>query len=270
MRAAGTPFAIDASDMCDDVAYASDVSRARGAKDLNALCKTWLERVERDLREPECTIENVGNTGPNEYVVQWSVEFVPEKMKWLYDTALNWPFGELRITKHDMLDRIGDVSRFTYRALFQLFKRALLEKEMRIPIARIEGTSRLTFDASGRLASHTESLSLVAAINNGICRNKRICRDVLEYLDARKPPGVSLENWDIQVEDNVDIYSVPGMRQLDVDGLEDQAGNIEDATAVLGFFTLVFISFGFGFGAWYLHGIQQEAAIRRMLETGAY
>ena len=268
---AGTPLVLTSVDMCDEIVYSSDVMRATGSRDVGALSERALERYARDLREVKCQVVSVGNIAKDEYIVRWSVEFVPEKMKWLYDTALSWPFGELKIEKYDILDRMGDISRFTYAALFALLKRALLEKVMRIPIAKIEGSSTLIFsDVDGKLVRHSESLALVACVNAGQVQNKRICRDVLEYLDARKPPGVSLEDWDIQVEDKVDIYSVPGMRQLDIDGMEDQAGSIEDATALLGFFTLIILTFGFGFGGIYLHGLQQEAAIRQMLDTGAY
>ena len=153
------------------------------------------------------------------------------------------------------------------RQLIAILRANVIRK---IPIAKIEGVSRLTFDDDGKLSRHEETLTLVEMVNAGKVRNKRIMRDVLEYLDTRKPPGVSLADWDIQVEDRVDICSVPGMRQLDVDGMEDSAGNIEDATVVLGFFTLVVISFGFGFGAWYLNGLKHEALFRQMLEEGAY
>ena len=140
---------------------------------------------------------------------------------------------------------------------------------MRNPIAKIEGASRLVFDG-GKLERHEESLTLVSAINAGRVRNKRVARDLLEYLDCRKPPGTSLEAWDDAVLEKCDYYSVPGMRQLDVDGMDATSSNVEDATAVLGFFTLVTIAFGFGFGAWYMHGVQQEAVFRQMLAEGAY
>ncbi len=221
------------------------------------------------MREASSNVATCAEIGPNSFVARWSVEFVPAKMKWLYDLGLNWPL-ELRIEKYDILDRVGETSKFRYRALFAVLRRAVVEREMRIPIGKIEGVSRLTFDDDGKLSRHEETLTLVEMVNAGKVRNKRIMRDVLEYLDTRKPPGVSLADWDIQVEDRVDIYSVPGMRQLDVDGMEDSAGNIEDATAVLGFFTLVVISFGFGFGAWYLNGLKHEALFRQMLEEGAY
>lgn len=270
---AGTPLALRLDDLADDCSYLGDVHACSGALAYDALTTRWRERSFRDLRELTHAQASCARVGPNEYVTRWNAEFVPAKLGWLYDLALRWPFGELTIVKADILHKAGEVSRFTYRAVFALFARALRERTMTIPVARIEIVSALTFDENGKLKRHVENLTLVGEINAGRVRNKRVCRDVLEYLDCRKPPGVSLETWDEIVEREVDIYSVPGMRQLDVDGMEEEfadGGRVEDATAVLAFFTVVVLAFGFGFGAWYLQHVQHEAAFRRMLESGAY
>ena len=265
----GTPFALAREDIAENCVHVTDIRATRGRDDVAAMHERYVERARTDLREVSHATVSLRAVARNEYVVQWSTTFVPEKMKFLYDLALNWPLGTLEIEKKDILDRQGEISKFTYRALFALLKRAALEGKMRIPIAKIEGASRLVFDG-GKLERHEESLTLVSAINAGRVRNKRVARDLLEYLDCRKPPGTSLEAWDDAVLEKCDYYSVPGMRQLDVDGMDETSSNVEDATAVLGFFTLVTIAFGFGFGAWYMHGVQQEAVFRQMLAEGAY
>ena len=269
-----SPFAAFTRDehCAPSVSYRSDVQDARTMDGASyaALSARWDDRARRELRDATFELASVSRVASNEVLVQFSCEFVPAKLIWLYDLGLNWPLGTLTITKYDILDRAGETSSFSWKVLAQVFKRAVLEKEMRIPVARIEGTSALTFDDNGKLARHVESLALVAMVNSGRVRNKRVMRDLLEFLDVRKPPGMSLEDWDIQVESKVDIYSVPGMRQLDVDGMEDQAGSIEDATAVLGFMTLILLTFSsFGF-AWYMNGLKHEAMFREMLDTGAF
>jgi hypothetical protein len=85
-------------------------------------------------------------------------------------------------------------------------------------------------------------------------------------LDTRKPIGVDYKEYDLMVEDKVDIYSVPGMRTLDVDGLEDQQGQIEDVTTVLGFLTLFVLSFGVGIGSWYFEALRKDALMQKMLD----
>jgi hypothetical protein len=269
-----SPFAAFAREehCAPSVSYRSDVQDARALDGASyaAMSARWDDRARRELRDATFAVASVARVASNEILVQWSCEFVPAKLVWLYDLGLNWPLGTLEITKYDILDRAGETSTFSWKVLAQVFKRAIVEKKMRIPVAKIEGTSALTLDDDGKLKRHVESLALIGMVNAGRVRNKRVMRDVLEYLDIRKPPGMSLEDWDIQVESKVDIYSVPGMRQLDVDGMEDQNGNIEDVTAVLGFMTLILLTFSSVGFAWYMNGLKHEAMFREMLDTGAF
>ena len=70
------------------------------------------------------------------------------------------------------------------------------------------------------------------------------------------------KSYDEIVEAKVDIYSVPGTG-FDVDGMEDQQGQIEDVTTVLGFMTLVVLSFGVGIGSWYLRRCEKWRSCKR-------
>ena len=125
----------------------------------------------------------------------------------------------------------------------------------------------MTFDDEGELSSMEENLSLVNSVNSNRVRNKRIARDLLEFLDTRKPIGMDYKSYDEIVEAKVDIYSVLGMRALDVDGMEDQQGQIEDVTTVLGFMTLVVLSFGVGIGSWYFEALRKDALMQKMLDA---
>lgn len=156
------------------------------------------------------------------------------------------------MTTYDILDKMGEVSRFSWKGLFLLFFRAATQGEMRLPAALIQGTSRLRFsgdgyevkcpyddddddsgggggssrggdsssrgDSSMLLVSHEETVDLVTCVNTDRVKNRRVCRDLLEFLDARKPPDTSLEAWDNAVEDAVRYTAVPGMGMFDVDG----------------------------------------------------
>lgn len=232
----------------------------------------YQERCERrmntDLKHVERTIERVSVIERNTYVVLWTVTFVPEKITWLYEVAIS---VNAEITRKDILDKMGERTKFTYRALFQTLTKLFLKKRLIIPVAKIEGRSTLMF-TDGELFSHEESLTLVKCINKNEVKNKRVMRDVLEYLDCRKPRGKDFREWDILVEEKLDIYSVPGMRTLDVDGLEDfqQQANIEDATAFLGFMTVIVLGFGFGIGGWYFDSLRHDQLIQKMIEQGAY
>lgn len=252
----------------DDVRFTSDVFSFRGSREeFSKLQSRWERRLSVDLKDVEMDIDACSSVDRNVFLVRWNVTFVPAKLAWLQNLAQNWPFGEVDVERRDILHKMGETTRFTYKALFQTLKRMATEKKLTMPVAKIEGQTKLTFNsANEKLTSIEESLSLVDSINSNRVRNKRICRDLLEFLDTRKPIGVDYKEYDLMVEDKVDIYSVPGMRTLDVDGLEDQQGQIEDVTTVLGFLTLFVLSFGVGIGSWYFEALRKDALMQKMLD----
>ena len=182
------------------------------------------------------------------------------------------------MVEFDILDRVGELSRFRWRALWTLFRVAATEGEMRVPVALVRGTSVLGFEedpTSNALAlrRHVETIELVALVNGDEVRNKRICRDLLEFLDARKPPKMPLKEWDDAIMECVRWYDVPGMGQFDVDGLEDgeeREAVYADAIAALGFFTAVLLAFAWAVGGWYLKGLERDRALVEMLERSGY
>jgi hypothetical protein len=250
------------------VRFTSDVFSFRGSREeFSKLQSRWERRLSVDLKDVEMDIDACSSVDRNVFLVRWNVTFVPAKLAWLQNLAQNWPFGEVDVERRDILHKMGETTRFTYKALFQTLKRMATDKKLTMPVAKIEGQTKLTFNsANEKLTSIEESLSLVDSINSNRVRNKRICRDLLEFLDTRKPIGVDYKEYDLMVEDKVDIYSVPGMRTLDVDGLEDQQGQIEDVTTVLGFLTLFVLSFGVGIGSWYFEALRKDALMQKMLD----
>ena len=252
----------------EEVRFTSDVFSFRGSREeFSKLQSRWERRLSVDLKDVEMDIDACSSVDRNVFLVRWNVTFVPAKLAWLQNLAQNWPFGEVDVERRDILHKMGETTRFTYKALFQTLKRMVTEKKLTMPVAKIEGQTKLTFNsANEKLTSIEESLSLVDSVNSNRVRNKRICRDLLEFLDTRKPIGVDYKEYDLMVEDKVDIYSVPGMRTLDVDGLEDQQGQIEDVTTVLGFLTLFVLSFGVGIGSWYFEALRKDALMQKMLD----
>jgi len=264
-----------------------------GERAYSTVARRWRSTARSELWECEQRVMRCSRTGPDEAVVRWETEYIPAKLRWLWDLGQAWPGVE--VTTYDILDRMGELSRFSWKGLFTLFFRAAVKGEMRLPAALIQSTSRLRFsrdsggsagvagqeetalstDAGGGLllVSHEETVDLIACVNTDRVKNRRVARDLLEYLDTRKPPDTSLEAWDNAVEDAVRYSAVPGMGMFDVDGLEDaedRAGVYADAAAVLAFGVVIVLTFGVGFGSWYLAGLQNDAMWREMLETGAY
>ena len=181
---------------------------------------------------------------------------------------------------YDILHLMDQRSRFTWRGLFRVFATAAIEKKMRVPMAKIEGTTRCRFEligsndaASPSLIATEETVDLIGHLNEQRVQNKRLARDALAFLDARKPPAMSLEAWDEQVEDATRWRFVPGMGQFDVDGLEDAEDRNEvfaDAMTLLAFGTVVTLTFAWAFGGWYLHGLERDAAMLAMTRDGYY
>jgi len=248
--------------------YSSDVYEFSGTKEQFAKMQSRFERrFFADLVDVESEIENVSSIDLNVFLVRWNATFVPAKLAWLQNVALHWPFGDVDIERKDILNKMGETTKFTYEALFRTMKRLATEKKLTIPVAKIEGQTKMTFDDEGELSAMKENLSLVNSVNSNRVRNKRIARDLLEFLDTRKPRGMDYKSYDEIVEAKVDIYSVPGMRALDVDEMEDQQGQIEDVTTVLGFMTLVVLSFGVGIGSWYFEALRKDALMQKMLDA---
>ena len=244
-----------------------------GADACASLCDRFIGTEDRELLGCARDVTRVTAVSPTEIVARWEVRFTPEKLAWMVTLGEAWPgvTGEY----YDILDRMDQRSRFTWRGLFGVFKTAALEKKMRVPHANIQGTARLRFraeeDAGGArlfsLLSTEETIDLVGHINAERVQNKRLARDVLAFLDARKPPNTSLEAWDARVDESVKWRLVPGMGQFDVDGLEDADDRNElfaDAMVLLAFGTGVLLTFAWAFGGWYLHGLERDAAMVAM------
>lgn len=246
-----------------------------GAASVGALCERFIGTEDRDLLECERAATRVSLVSPTEIVATWETCFVPTKLHWMVRLGAMWP--GVTVEYYDILDRMDRRSRFTWRGLFVVFRTAALEKRMRVPRAKIKGTTRLRFRRATEeddtedtttpsfvLLSTEETIELVGHINAERVQNKRLARDVLAFLDARKPPNVSLEAWDERLDMCLKWRLVPGMGQFDVDGLEDAEDRNEvfaDAMVVLAFGTVVLLTFAWAFGGWYLHGLERDAAM---------
>ena len=264
MAAGGVPFVTDPALL----AAAVDVSAASGVLELGRLDRRryrdvvafWRRLAEAELPEGELVLNSVRSVGPGEVVCSWRVSFVAPSLTWLLRLAAAWP-GGLDVEKVDYLHKMGDVTRFRWRGLFQLLRRAVVARKLRCPTAAIDGSSTLRFEkrAEGEeweLASHAERLDLVGFVNKGAVRNRRVGADLLLFLEQRRLPaglgplgsgweeGDDDREWDFHVRERVDFASVPGMGQLDVDGLEPerQADLLEDVSLLLAFGTLVMLT----------------------------
>lgn len=100
------------------------------------------------------------------------------------------------------------------------------------------------------LRSSKEQLRLVRSIDAGVLKNRKLALDLLEFLDARKPSTVGLSDWNDILTSRLPTGNIPGMRQLDIDGLESeqQTQALEGVSRVLGLFTGLVLASGVIFG----------------------
>jgi hypothetical protein len=180
----------------------------------------------------------------------------------------------MKVTFYDLLDRVELASAFSWRAAFSLLARAVATGVLPLPQACIRGTAALTFapaDASGagdtpQLLRHVERLELTPVFAAGRARNRRVARDLISFLDGRRPPGTSQSEWDASMHTALSLQSVPGLGQFDIDGLtgDDRVRLFDDVSTLLTFATLLVLVFGAAVGALYADELSRGAALRAL------
>ena len=129
----------------DEMRYSSDVFQFSGEREAFAKTQSRFERrFFADLKTMRSEIENV-SIDLNVFLVRWNATFVPAKLVWLQNVALNWPFGDVDIERKDILHKMGETTKFTY-ALFRTMKRLATEKKLTIPGGKDRGQTKMTFD----------------------------------------------------------------------------------------------------------------------------
>lgn len=178
-----------------------------------------------------------------------------------------WP--GMRVTFYDLLDRVEMASSFSWRAAFALLARAASTGVLPLPQACICGTAELVFaPGGGALLRHTERLELTPIFAAGRARNRRVARDLISFLDGRRPPGTPQADWDATMHAQLSLQSVPGLGQFDVDGLttDDRLRLFDDVSVVLTFATVLVLVFGASIGALYADELSRGAALRALNE----
>jgi hypothetical protein len=180
------------------------------------------------------------------------------------DACSAWP--GMQVTFYDLLDRVDKPSSFSWRAALTLLARAAATRLLPLPQSCIRGTATLTFDRDGALVRHAERLELTPVFAAGRGRNRRVARDLLAFLDGRRPPGTTPVDWDTTLRARLSLSQVPGMGQFDVDGLsaDDRSRFFDDVSVLLTFATVLVLTFGAAAGALYADELQRNAALRAL------
>ena len=128
----GTPFAIsDLADVHPDVVYRLEPGVARdggalwscaGARAYASVATRFPRVEDEQLFACARVVSRCSRVAPLEVAVRWETTFVPRKLEWLYRVGEAWPGVE--VTTYDILDKMGQLSRFSWRGLAALFWRA--------------------------------------------------------------------------------------------------------------------------------------------------
>ena len=239
---------LDEAQLAADVVWTDDFgSTLVGREAFAAAAARWAAAHGQELG-PELRWRPLrcSSTGPDQVLLSWEATWVPSAMAPLvrFGRAVGW-----QVAFYDLLDRVEIASAFSWRAAAALLAKAAATGKLPLPQACIRGTSVLTFtrDDPPLLARHAERLELTAVFAAGRARNRRVTRDLLAFLeDGRRPPGTAPDAWDATLAERLRVRDVPGMGQFDVDGLssEDRGRFLDDVSAVLGFGTIVMLTFG--------------------------
>ena len=192
----------------------------------------------------------------------------------------------MRIKYYDLLDRIDKVSFFSWKSLAALLTRALFSRELALPEAVINSTVIFEFAPSDSEPSSAEAsaatplvlsriverLELVPSFKRGGVRNRRVTKDLLAFLEGRRPRGTPAVDWDALLWNELGLRAVPGMGQFDIEGLDDDARRnaVEGVGQLLAFATIIVITFGTLVGGVYFKQLSSENVIRAALLDDDY
>lgn len=231
----------DTVSISSEITFTNDLIKGRGNPEYKAMAIAWENACLVELPEATSNINRVAMVGQNFVNVDWNVTFVPDSLGSLVWFCRRLP--GVQITFFNVLSKEQIASKFSWIALRSFFERILYTGVALLPHAVIVGRTELTFkelDESDRflddlsdkdleknsparkrwlLVSSKEKINLVRSIDSGILKNRKLAIDLLQFLDARKPLTVGLQEWNDVLVGRISTKGIPGMGQFDIDGL---------------------------------------------------
>eukprot|EP01041_Mallomonas_annulata_P004079 gene4079-8115_t len=209
-------------------------------------------------------IERISSLSSDKVIIQWNVSFIPENLGSI--VSFSRAIG-LNITFYNILDKERIRSTFSWQALGKVLTKAFWKGQVSLPHAVIRGTSEMTFSpsttttqssqgdtdshpVSWKLIQQIDKLNLIRSLDSGILKNRKLTLDLLEFVDAQKPPWEDLNRWNDVIVRRLNVGQVPGMKQFDIDGLDDlhQKGLLETSNRILTFVTGAVLLLGLSIG----------------------
>jgi len=258
------PLPASCVDVADDVTFScDDLIAVSGRTSYDAMAQQFPSLVLPELAESTFGVTQVTTVQPNVVSATWNVTFTSDAL-----TTLVWWCRALgvKVEFFNLLDKERMRSMFSWQAFRTFLERILYTGVARLPHAVIVGKTDFVFDEIDdtvtaspatdgatrkryRLRSSTERLNLIRCVDQEVLKNRKLATDLLEFLDARRPPAIGLNDWNDLLTRRVNTRSVGGMGQFDIDGLEgeQQAELLGVANRVLGWSTALVLALGLAF-----------------------
>lgn len=229
--------------------FSSELWTSPDAATLHASARSWRQRAQEVAPDYAEALRGVDQLERGQISVKWRARWFPRQLQWL--DRLGKAVPGWRVEYHDLLSRYDVRSQFKWRSLFRLFAHAARTGVLRLPESAIEGRWLLRLDRDSQLVqSISESVWLIPRFQALQVKNRRVARDMLQWLEIRQPADMPYGEWDRAFMASLRIDDVPGMGQFDVDGLDDaeRSQGYADAFAAIGFATVIVLTFGIAYG----------------------
>eukprot|EP00977_Amphora_coffeiformis_P015914 scaffold4793_cov175-Amphora_coffeaeformis.AAC.3 len=216
----------------DTVVYTQNAIRGsnqlQGYLALESACRQWDETFSTDpggnVQMEQCRSSLMS---PTTMVTTWNVTWIPPTALWLQGLAEWNGWKAIYVPYVHSSDRI---STFSYKAVGQLLWDALRTRQLRIPLACINGSTVYEFDrraspSNNNSNSHQmivvsirEDLAYAEELTRGVLQNRKCAQDLRLFLEnGRRIPLQSNDDWQVVVAQALPWQSVPGMNPFDVD-----------------------------------------------------
>ena len=168
------------------VAYGDGLQDFAGRERYKMCAAAWKLQLLDECPDACVSVVRVAQVDPETVSVRYNISWTPPNAAWL--VTLGNAVPGWRVVRVDLLHRLRERSKFRWKAVFDLFWRAATTGDLIVPLAVIQCTASLAFEAGEcppTLLLHRETFDLLQSVYSGELQNRGLARDLLLFLDTR-------------------------------------------------------------------------------------
>jgi hypothetical protein len=205
----------------------------KGLENLLENCQRWDRDFQSDLGV-KGALNRISTTSENTVIVIWNVTWVPPSALWLEEVGKALQTSNVQTIYASYNHLSGQPSTFSWYAVGKLFTDVINKKELRVPLACIEGATELQFSkwknstTKGTKAQErwiltrlSEDLAYARDLRSGGLQNRKCAQDLRVFLETGRRMSETQIDWDTKIALRLPWQSVPGSNPLDVDPVEE-------------------------------------------------